>query len=215
MACVVEDMEEGEGGKVTLAPSWRTNIARRLARSGSLIPTARFAQLDRDQFVGERARARYAQARAFFMFLHAQGKLGAWYGAYAETFGEDATGIVAVERVFEKHIREVDREFRLWARELPEVGEASRAKAGLPFEVRSGPPDGLSIVGRVSRRVVEDGRALRRDDVVLAVDDEATPTLDDLHRILEERGAGASVGLSVRRGDERFEVRVRLVEVED
>ncbi len=215
MACVVEDLEDGEGDELDVMPSWRTNIAGRLARSGSLIPTDRFATLRRDQFVGERSRARYAQARAFFMFLHEKGKLGEWYRAYTESFDEDPTGVQAIETVFGEGIRAVDREFRMWASDLPEVGEASRALAVLPFEVRPGPPDGLLIPGRVSRRSIEAGRPLRRGDVILQLEGEATPTMDDLHRLLGERAVGDLVRLSVRRDDERFDVTVRLVESDD
>lgn len=211
MACLVEDVS-GEGDSLVIEPSWRSNIASRLARSGTLIDLEDFARFDRSQFVGERARARYAQARAVFMYMHSRGKLAEWYRAYCATFDEDPTGLRAIEAAFGVPAREFDREFRVWARDIPEVAEASRpADVTLPFEVRPGPADGLAIVGNPPKRAVLEGDRLRDADVVLAIDAHDTRTMDDLYRILGPMVPGQAVRLAVRRGDARFEVLVRLV----
>lgn len=221
MAALVEDVgDDGEGGIVVL-PSWRTNTAKRLADAGRLTPWKTLFALDRERFLGDRARAFYAQSRAVFMYMLSMGKLEAWYRTYTEGdagqggYAADATGGRAIEVVFGSPLQSVEKDFRKWVRGLEVVGETAHpGEAGLGATVQEGAGDGVVI-----SRVVQDrgvGRAgppekrLRMRDVVVAIDGEPTPTLDDYYRVLSARTTGERVTVQVRRGALRLEIEVEL-----
>ncbi len=214
LASLLEDVDEEPDGSYTLAPSWRTNIARRLERANRLTPWKSLFSMPRDGFMGDRSRANYAQARCIFMFLHERGVLKQWYESYLGGFEEDPTGALATERALGVPLKEAEREFRSWLRELPDVAEQARpGEAWLGFEVGPGAGDGLVVLELVAgsgARIVGPERLMRRD-VITSIDGRPVRTLDDLHRVLGESKVGQRVELEVRRGSRRLQVALELV----
>ncbi|HBS29315.1 MAG TPA: hypothetical protein DEB06_07655, partial [Phycisphaerales bacterium] len=215
LASVLEDLDEGPDGGIAPAPSWRTNIVKRLERAGRLIPLSRLATMPRAAFVGDRSRANYGQSRAVFMFLLSEGKLREWYARYCAGFDDDPTGLAALEGVFGTPLKEIEGRFRAWARGLPEVGETLRpAPVWLGVEVANGPGDGVVVVGSgAGARVrAEGGESLRKRDVVTSLDGQPVRSVDDLERLLTDRQAGERVELEVRRGTRGLKVTVVLTD---
>lgn len=189
------------------APSWRTNIVKRLERAGKLMPIAELASLSHDRFISERPLSRYAQARAIFLFLEHRGVLAEWYRAYTDGFEKDPRGLDAIEVALGQPLAQVEKEYRAWLRTLPEAAEQIRpGMASLGLEVDNGSGEG-PIVASVDRRDLP----LRRGDVIVALDDRPIRDLPELVRILGGYEPGDEVRLSVRRGDRRLEFPVRLV----
>lgn len=81
------------------------------------------------------------------------------------------------------------------------VGEA-------PTTRPSSPRDGLRIVGQVRGPAADAG--LRVDDVITHLDDQPTPRLIELRRVLWSKAAGESILVTVRRGDEVVRVEFDL-----
>ncbi|MFM9959072.1 MAG: TPR end-of-group domain-containing protein [Phycisphaerales bacterium] len=192
LACLLEDVEmpgEPSSGEFVLKPSWRTNIARRLAKLGGLMPLERYLALPDDKFMSDRPRAQYAQARALCMFLHEQGLLTKWFGAYVKGYDEDATGRAALEEVFDLPLPRIEQRFRAWAAKLPEVAEQSKpARFGLGVSIKGGAGDGVLVSAVVTGARLSRGvsNPLRFRDVILSIDDQPVRTLDDYARILGE-----------------------------
>ncbi|MEQ8850898.1 MAG: PDZ domain-containing protein [Phycisphaerales bacterium] len=217
LAAILEDVvgeapPDGEGW--TPAPSWRTNIVRRLEKGGALAKWRLFFEFDDRRFMNFRPSANYAQARAVFLYLLSEGKLVDWYRAYVAGFDEDASGVVAMEQAFGKPLRDVERDYRAWVRSIPEVAEIARpGDASLGLQIGPGAGDGPVVAQVVagSGRGGVGAERLRRRDVITAVDGETVRTLDDLYRVLGEFEPGDEVALSVRRSGEPLEIRVRLV----
>ncbi len=214
LASLLEDVDDAPDGSYILAPSWRTNIARRLERAGRLTPWSRLFTMPREGFMGDRSRANYAQARSIFMFLLERSALQRWYQAYVSGFDEDPTGARAIESALGAPIAEVERRFRLWLRELPDVGEqAHPGDSGLGVELAAGSGDGV-VVGAVipgARPRSIGAERLRRRDVITAIEGKATRTLDDIFRVLADFKVGARVTLDIRRGDRRLSVQAELI----
>lgn len=222
LCSLVEDVEfspSKPGAKFRPVPSWRTNQARRLARAGGLMPWDVLFGLDAGRFTGSRPLAQYAQSRAIFLWLYEQGKLREWYGAYTAGFAEDPTGASAFAAVFHKPAREVERDFRLWLRELPEVQESiGNAPANLPFDVGPGTGDGPTVDAppdyslTTSATKALGGRdGLKNGDVITAIDNKPVRDLNDLARILGAYEAGAKVELTFRRKREFGKATVTLL----
>lgn len=224
LATLLEDLAPAgvanDANDPIVQPSWRTNIARRLARSASMTPWPRLFTLADETFTGRNPRANYAQVRTIADYLHSHGKLGAYYRTLVEGFEEDPSGLAAFEAVFDRPTPDIERAFRVWTRELEEVAVVSwPGDAVLPFRVRPGPVDGMRVDQAVRASLItpmdpEDLRTRRlvRGDVILAVEGAPVPTTDDFVRALGGGKPGDRIGLLIRRGESRFEVRVRLVE---
>lgn len=242
LACLPEDVEmpgEASSGVFEFKASWRTNIVRRLVKLGGLQPLERFCALPDIKFMGQRPRANYAQARAVMMFLHSEGKLGAWFAAYTRRWKEDPTGLKALEEVLDLPAARIDHKLRVWALTLPESGEQSRpAKFGLGVSVSGGRGDGVLIDrvvtgSRLSRGLVN---PLRFKDVILEIQGQPVRSLDDYARILgelqegidpppapaprlddpfaePEPRTGPKVKVKVRRSTREVELEVTLVEI--
>ncbi|MBL0926271.1 MAG: serine protease [Phycisphaerales bacterium] len=213
VASLVEDIDADGDAGLTLRPSWRTNIAKRLERSGRLPRWDEFFRQDDRRFVSDRPQAGYAVARAVFLFLAERGKLVAWYRAYTEGFAADPSGLRAVESAFGRPPRDVEREFRAWLRDLEEVSEVGRPDAvGLGVTLGPGSGDG-PVVEQSVPPVGAGGRPLsplRRGDVVQEVGGRPVATLDDLYRLLGDHEPGEELAVRVRRGGRTVELRVRL-----
>ncbi len=212
LAALLEDVEIDEHGEFVIVPSWRTNIAQRLARSTRFPSIKRIASLDRATYMGSRASANYAVARSLFMFLNEQGKLGAWYAAYTEGFEQDPTGVAALESVLGRPVREIDRVFRMWVLELEQVGEQRRpGSVGLGVEIKAGRGSGpvVSVSIRNWKRGVTTG--LRSRDIIKAIDGRDVRSIDDYYRILGGYKAGRTVAVRIVRGKSEMDVPVKLV----
>ncbi len=215
LGSLVEDLArvKGPDGAVRFAPapSWRTNIAKRLGARSALTPWKTLFAMPRERFVGSRPIANYAQARAVFLFLSDRGLLRDWMREYEATHAQDPTGLLAIERCAGEPVREVERVFRVWLGALPAVVEELRpGMASLGVVVGQGTGEGPVVEDAPVRREDAGAERLRRRDIVTAVGGEATRTMEDVVRALAEREVGERVVVSVRRGARRLEIPVTL-----
>jgi len=228
LCSLVEDVEEGPGGRMRALPSWRTNMAKRRERSGSLMPWEVLFDRNHKRFVTSSPLAHYAEARTIFLYIAEQGKLAEWYAAYVEGFDEDPTGAAAMTAVFGKPLKDVEKDYRAWLRALPEVlEEIPRGGATLPFEVQLAAGgggqggDGVTIVSPPPvpprpQRVRGQPRPpapprLRIRDVVTAIDGQPVRDMGELVRVLSKYSVGDEVEVEYRRGTETGTARVTLV----
>lgn len=208
LCSLVEDYDAGAEGWRP-APSWRTNISKRLERSGKLTPIAELAALPQERFIGDRPLSKYAQARTLFLYLSQRGVLADWYRAFVDGFEQDPRGVAAIESALAKPLKDVEKDYRAWLRALPEAAEQIRpGMAGLGIEVDNGTGEG-PIVAVIERR--ERDFPLKKGDVIVSLDDRPIRDLPELVRVLGGYEAGDEVRLGVRRGEVRTEYTVRLV----
>jgi hypothetical protein len=215
LACLLEDVHVRPDGSIEPAPSWRTNIVKRLERMNRLEDFERLMTMPRERFVGVRPNARYAQARSVMMFLHDRGVLADWYTAYVSGFDDDPTGVAALEGVFDAPLDRVERMHKAWVASLPEVAEQiDRGMATLGVELGDGRGDG-PVVERVTSRSAGARAGLRLRDVILSLDAQPVRTRSGLIRLLGERGVGQRVTLEIRRGALRKHLEITLQPHED
>ncbi len=210
LCSLVEDVEPAPGGFRAL-PSWRTNMARRLANANALMPWEALFEMGQRRFVGTRPLACYAQARAVFMFLAERGRLRDWYTAYVRGYADDRTGARAMEEVFGAPLADVEKQFRAWLREVPTVAEEIRpGMANLPFDVNPGVGDGV-VVDSTPRGKAGRESGLRLRDVITAIDGQPVRDMNDFVRIIGDREPGERVRVAYRRGRTNAETTVELV----
>lgn len=214
LGTLIEDVDpdpDSPGGFIP-APSWRTNIAKRLLDLGRLMPLDDLTTMDRRVFRTRRPNANYAQARAFVMFIHDQGLLRAFFDEYVATNDQDPTGVLALETAFDLPLSDIESAYRVWLDALPEAPESIRSgMASLGVFVGAGRGDG-PVIDEVVAGSRAGGSGLRLRDVILSVDGRSTRTLPDLVRVLSQYEPGDRVDVEVRRGARRLTFEVELVE---
>lgn len=212
LCSLVEDFDvHGEGPDAAIEPveSWRTNIAKRREHGGTLLPIEQLATMPREKFQGFRPLANYAMARTLFLYLWREHKLGPWYHAYTEGFATEPSGVAALERVFERPVAQINKDYRAWVRALPEVAEEiAPGKASLGLEVESGDGDGMKVVAIVVPGVhlrppqVKKGEEgeITVGDSIRTIDGKPVREMAELVRVLSGYQPGAVVELEYRRG---------------
>lgn len=222
LASLVEDMDGG-GNTLTPVTSWRTNTAKRMLKVGGgtgLLPLDKFIALDLQQFNSQRPLAKYAQGRAFFLFLFQEGLLDDFMRVYCLDadvgYAADVSGSRALERVLAADIPTIDKRFRGWLQALPEVSEEIQpGQASLGVSVESGNGDGVMVVDVPVRGPGVGAGAgvgpLRVGDLILALDGQATRDIAELIRVLGAMTPGQRVRVSVRREGAERDVTMTLV----
>ncbi|MCB9844746.1 MAG: PDZ domain-containing protein [Phycisphaeraceae bacterium] len=214
LCSLVEDYDLTPSGQVRLAPSWRTNMIKRLEGSGHLPEIEYIARLPRDRFSGGSPLANYAMARGVFLFLDSKGLLATWYRDFVDRFGEDPSGVASLEHVLDLPIDEINREFRDWLRALPAVAEAradgtiTGLDASLGVQVDPGSGEGpvvLSLASREARRA-----GLRPRDTIIRIDGRPTRDMNEFVRVMGDYHPGQAVRVDVRRRNERVSLEVIL-----
>ncbi len=212
--CSLAEDYDLEGGKVRPATSWRTNMAQRMERVKNLQPIEKLAAMTPLQFSGRRPLANYAQARTFFLYLHDQGKLKAWYEHYTENFAADPTGVESIVAVLDLPIANVNRNYRAWLRGLPPVPEVIKSgSASLGIEVDAGSGEGpvVASVARNARHMLDPATSLRKGDIITSIGGRAVRDIAELVRVLSGFGVGEEVEVEYRRGRNFASTRIRLV----
>jgi S1-C subfamily serine protease len=120
--------------------------------------------------------------------------------------------------VLGKPIKEVEKEFRAWARQLPEVPEeVGRGRANLPVDVGIGTGEGPIVQVDALAEFTRPGNRtaapspLRDKDVITAIDGKPVRDMNDLARVLGEYEPGATVAVAYIRGKTHGVVKVKLV----
>lgn len=208
LCSLVEDIQESPDGTMKAIPSWRTNMVRKMAENNALPKWDRLFALNPDQFLEQRGLANYAVARSIFLFLSDRGKLREWYAAYNKLNHDDPNGIKALEQVLAKPIAEIEKDWRRWARQLPEVPDANmNIKAVLPFNTENA-GDGVRIIDMPVQDGVRAG--LRVNDIITAIDDKPVREMNEYARVLSTYRVDDVVKVAYRRGRIIGEARVKL-----
>ncbi len=212
IASLYEDYRFRSDGSVDFLPNNRHNIAKRLARMGRHMHFRDLLRVDEQNFMRE-ATQLYPQVRSMFMYLAAEGKLLPWYRALVEHFDDDPTGRTAFETVFNQPLDDIERNWRTWLIQQPdfddrvEIGDAS---LGIELD-GSSTNDGITV-----RRILPGSAArgrLRPRDVIVAIDDRAVRSFDELTAALADRRIGETVSVRIRRAGRYLDVEVMLTKL--
>ncbi len=197
------------------APSWRTNIVKRLVDAGRLPTLEKLVSLDQQTFTDRRPLAQYAQARCLFLYLHHQRVLTHFYATYTTHpdagYRKDPSGLAALLHATGRSADDLQADYERWIAEelplVPERGDDLPVRLGIEVEEAPAPggaapggatPDGLRITSLTPSARAESG--LRRGDVILALNARPTRDMQEFLRVLSTCPAGTPITLDIRRG---------------
>ncbi len=199
LCSLVEDYDLTPDASLKPTPSWRTNTVKRMDQAGVLLPLRKLAAKSHQDFQGERRMGLYAQSRAVFLYLYQLGKLADWYAAYTKGYAKDQTGVAAIEDVLQITPEQFDKDFRAWAKALPNVPEEMRP--GMPMlgvEVDAGEGEG-PVVRSFQRGMPAGQERLSPGDVILSINAQPTRDLPELLRRMGSLRPGQTVPVTFRR----------------
>ena len=209
LAALVEDTDPAPGSALEPAPSWRTNMVKRMLDVGVLPTIRQLAREDLRRFTARRPLAKYAHARTVCMFLLDRGELGAFYDAYIRGFDDDPSGLETLTRVTGLEHEALEEAYRAWVAGLPAVPETgSDLDATIGISVTEGSGDGVKV-----ERVPFDIRreaGIRVGSVITAIDGRPTRDLREFIRVLGTKSPGQTVTLHHRWGRVHDEGEVEL-----
>jgi hypothetical protein len=196
LCSLIEDLDTTDPDKPMPAPSWRTNMARRMLDTRGLMNLADFVAMSDQRFMGSGSLGRYAHARAIFLFLHVRGKLPDFYASYVNSYADDRTGRAALEATLDQPIAQIDKDFRAWLRTLPTVGEAGFERVTLPFDLGDGAGEGVIVLDMPLEDQLTFG--VGPGDLIIAVAGQVVRDRNDLARALQPLKAGQEVVVKIR-----------------
>ncbi|MCA9297515.1 MAG: PDZ domain-containing protein [Phycisphaerales bacterium] len=203
--CSLIETWDPQGGRLTPAPSYRSNIAKRRLRAGRLMDLEDLAKADQDEFIGSRRLTFYAEARTFFLYLADRRKLGEWYARYTETWREDRSGLDAVAHVCGTDLDEVQRDYRDWLADLPMVPEEIRSSTpSLGVSIDAGDGPGMLVTGERRRT------AFRVGDRIIALDGRPTFEAAEFVRLLSAARKGTTITVRISRRGTVIDVEAEL-----
>jgi hypothetical protein len=195
-----------EGGRLVPQPSYRMAVVQEAVKAKRSIPWDTFMKLDNARFV-RNADVCYAQGRCILLYFFAQDKLRAFYEAYTSdsVYARDKTGLEAIQAAFGKPAAEVEQDWKEWVlkQEAPSV-----AFLGVITDEK----DGRLIVKSVIPKSPANSAKIRKDDVIVAVEETPVASKDDLMEVVGTRKTGDEIDIHLERGGSPLEVTAKLAE---
>jgi hypothetical protein len=119
-ASLFEESVFSPGGLIRGKVNWRLHTLHRALRRSDPPRLRKIASLGRDEFYEVESGINYAVARYLCLYLQERGKLIQYYKTFRDDYSEDRTGIRQLERVLERPLDEIERDWRRWVRRLRE-----------------------------------------------------------------------------------------------
>lgn len=169
------------------------------AVKGNKAPSlARLTAMGHKQFRAE-AEVCYRQVRYLMMYLHRQGKLKAYYEAFKADYAGDRTGAKTLAKLLGKQLDEIDADWRKWVLGLkPPWRPGYKLKAHLGIRMMP-TPEGVRVTGFIRRTTSATRGLLRKDDVIISVAGQPTPTPRKLTAAVQSCRPGNIVDIEVIR----------------
>ncbi len=97
-------------GEMRAEFSWRILAIRRACRENTYTALRDLMETDDEELYGSRSPFYYAQSRYLLMYLQQKDLLDDYYKLFRDTYYEDNTGIVQLEKTTNKSLTEIDKE---------------------------------------------------------------------------------------------------------
>ncbi|MFB3892984.1 MAG: PDZ domain-containing protein [Phycisphaerae bacterium] len=202
------ELSEVTDGHIKPLPNERLISLKAFIARKQNIPWIDFMRAEQPRFM-RTAAVSYGQCRYMMMYLHEKGKLKAWYEAYCDSFADDPSGIKAMEKVFDKPLGDIEKDWLAWVRDLKPpavVLPPNHAYIG----VRVAPvTDGVQIAD-VVRGSGADDCGLKPGDVIFRIDQRDIFDPVDLVTLVDGHEVGDKVDVQYRRNGQYKTVQVLL-----
>ena len=199
---------DGANQRIKFRINERHNIARKLVMEGEAPPWRELLKMGPTLFM-KGANRNYPLARSMFEFIADEGKLEAWYENLVESWYEDKTGRVALEKTFDAPLRDIERSWERWVRargrfdDMIDQGDASIGISATD-----------AVDGCIVTRLIPGGGAaeagMKKDDIIVRVGNQTVRSTRELMLAIARRKVGEVVAIRVRRGSDYLDLAVRM-----
>jgi hypothetical protein len=206
LATLFEDWRPRDDGSVEILPNLRQPAAYEHFRAGRMPAWPELVRMSPEQFMAK-PDVHYPTVRSIFSWITERGWLQRWYRAYTAMYGEDPSGLRALESVSGLPVARLESQWREWVRDMGPGSLAPGAlTAGLGIDARDA-TDGIRI-SAVQPGSPADRAGLRTGDIVVSIGADEVRSLRDLMTALSRRNPGETVQIRFRRGGSYSTVQV-------
>jgi tetratricopeptide (TPR) repeat protein len=204
--------EAGEFDGETLVPTdtFRLGALQQAGRRGRLIPLQRLISMDQKAFVANGVvNLTYGQSGSLMLYLHERKWLKLFYDTYKQTYAQDKTGRLALEKATGMTLAELETHWKQWMmdRKPPVLNTGPEgAFLGIRFGEAN---DGLRVDGLVPNGAA-DAAGVEVGDVLVGLDNAEVRDQFSLMPLLGSRNPGERIVLKVRRGEAYLQIPVTL-----
>jgi len=117
LASLYEQCNYTDDGLVGLV-NWRLPVLREGLKQKTTLPLEKLAATTRAEFLDRNLGVHYAQARYFCQYLQHRGLLGQFYRDYRDGYAKDLTGAKTLEKLLNKPLPAVEKEWLTWVGKL-------------------------------------------------------------------------------------------------
>lgn len=196
-------------GIPTPLPNGRLNVVRMALATNKYITWEKFFKYSHRQYM-QNAGVCYAESRYILYYFWELGKLKEWYDVLCETYEEDKTGKLSVERAFGKSLAEVEEDFKNWIANAPEpVGATPK---GAPFfgVGTSGTAAGMQVV-QVVPGSSADKAGIKTGDIIVEFAGKKYTNRDEFATAIREQEVGETIKVKILRDEDIIELDVKLM----
>jgi len=178
-------------------------------RTKTTIPLAKLLSMKGDKFTKDIALC-YAESRYLMLYLNHLGVLKKWYETYKDTYANDKTGRVAMEKVLGKRIFSIEEDWKKWVASLRlPWGElrSGQARIGLEFKDDK---RGAKVIRLVSGGAAEQAGRIKKGDIITHFNGRKVSNAAELINEIRAAGAMQTVVIKLIRNDRKLTVRQPL-----
>lgn len=151
----------------------------------------------------------YAQSRYLMLYLYQQGKLNQWYRHYKAGYGDDTTGLKAMEKVQATRIWNIETSWLEWLAKLRlPVGEIESGQARLGIEVKD--DQGAKVVSLAPGGAAATAQRIQAGDTVERFNGQAVHNTAELVAAIRAAGAMQTVAVDLLRQGHRITIQQPL-----
>lgn len=190
-------------------PASRLASLRKALADNKTFSLRQLLDMEPEEFV-KNSQVCYAQARHLLLYLHTQGKLREFYGVYRETYDDDPTGALALEKVFRTKLYVIEEDWKKWALSLEDPAEDAALQASLGVQVQDVRGGGVRVAALQAGKAAATADRLAPGDVIVSFNGRRVENWVDLTRLVASTGANQTVSIQVLRAGQSLTIRQPL-----
>jgi hypothetical protein len=193
-----------KGTKVDILTDSSLMTVKKAIEQGNAFPLAELFKMDQAAFM-KRPEMSYLESRAVLLWLYRRGKLKSFYQAYKDTFGQDPTGCLAMEKTLGGKLEDIEADWRQWviSQNVWRAAVSRKAQLGIRMQADE---NGVKVTGLLPGSAAQSIGKLRVGDVITAVAGHDVSTPAELTEAIRSFLPGEIVDIVVNRNGQTMVV---------
>ena len=186
-----------KAGTLEIRTDSSLSTVRKAIQEGKALPLTELLAMDQAAFM-KRAEICYLQAQSVLLFLYRQDKLRDFYLTYKETFAQDPTGRMALEKTLGRKLTDIEAAWRKWvaSQDIRRSGSSAKAHLGIRMQADE---NGVMVTGLLAGSMAQTAGKLKVGDVITSIAGHDTPSAAELTLVVASLLPGETIDIAILR----------------